>query len=86
MVVFISIFRGSGREGKVGAFGDGNGADVVVDRFVDRIFAIWQALNPTEYVKRERSPWPTFTMPEGTEVDAETRASTFFLLSPKPLA
>ncbi|KAF2747125.1 Di-copper centre-containing protein [Sporormia fimetaria CBS 119925] len=44
---------------------------------VDRLFAIWQALNPTEYVTPVANPYVTFTTPENFVADANTPLTPF---------
>ncbi|KIJ47996.1 hypothetical protein M422DRAFT_66385 [Sphaerobolus stellatus SS14] len=44
---------------------------------VDRIFALWQALNPDEYVNAVPSQLATFTRPKGDKEDANTPLAPF---------
>lgn len=43
---------------------------------VDRVFAIWQALYPNEYVQPFRTQWGTYTIPRGSIEDVNTRKSS----------
>jgi tyrosinase len=44
---------------------------------VDRIFAIWQALNPNSYVTPVRNPYATFLMPKDFVADTNTVLAPF---------
>ncbi|PSN64506.1 Di-copper centre-containing protein [Corynespora cassiicola Philippines] len=44
---------------------------------VDRIFAMWQALNPDSYVEPVRNPNPTFTTPGNSIGDAKSPLTPF---------
>ena len=40
---------------------------------VDRIFALWQALNPDSYVEPWKNPFATFTLEGNSIADINTR-------------
>ncbi|KAF2259452.1 Di-copper centre-containing protein, partial [Lojkania enalia] len=44
---------------------------------VDRLLAIWQALNPSSYVTPFKSPWATFTIPRDVITDINTELKPF---------
>ncbi|KAF2115499.1 hypothetical protein BDV96DRAFT_646497 [Lophiotrema nucula] len=44
---------------------------------VDRMFAIWQALNPNSYVTPVNNPYATFTMKSGTTADMNSALTPF---------
>lgn len=56
----------------------------ICDRNVDRIFAMWQALNPNSYVAPVSNPYSTYTIPSNTVADVNTRKSPRYSSSLSP--
>ncbi|KAH7118957.1 hypothetical protein B0J11DRAFT_552225 [Dendryphion nanum] len=44
---------------------------------LDRMFAIWQALNPNSYVQPKESPYSTYTSPSGVVIDTNSALKPF---------
>lgn len=44
---------------------------------IDRLVALWQALNPNSYVEPRENPYSTFTSPSGTTVDQYSALTPF---------